>query len=208
MQIARNAFFIYGLSVMLFHLNMLQEFFFLFGCLLRQRDGKDAVFNLCADAHLVHVVGQDKSLLEFRVIELAAQVAALVFPAFHGRAFGFAVATAGVAFLVFLFFLHRDDEVVVFVVNIEVQVGVAVAIYGDAGFAVGAEGIGPGVGVAAQYDPILTLIRYNTESFQSLNHMCNKPTYLKPMRICFDEYFPHLFASFWTDSCNSQWEIG
>lgn len=100
------------------------------------------------------------------------------------------------------------DEVVVLVVDVEVEVGIAVAIYRDAGLAVGAEGIGPGVGVAAQYDPILTLIRYNTESFQSLNHMCNKPTYLKPMRICFDEYFLHLFASFWTDSCNSQWEIG
>ena len=43
------------------------------------------------------------------------------------------------------------NEVVVFVVDIEVQVGVAVALYGDAGFAVGAEGIGPGVGVASQH---------------------------------------------------------
>lgn len=56
--------------------------------------------------------------------------------------------------------------------------------------------------------PILTLIRSNTESFQSSHHTCKKHTYLILGRICFDEYFLHLFASFWTDSSNPQWEIG
>ena len=43
------------------------------------------------------------------------------------------------------------DEVVVLVVDVEVEVGVAVAIYRDAGLAVGAEGVGPGVGVVGQH---------------------------------------------------------
>ena len=43
------------------------------------------------------------------------------------------------------------DEVVILIVDVEVQVGVTVTINGDAGFAVGAEGVGPGVGIASQY---------------------------------------------------------
>ena len=43
------------------------------------------------------------------------------------------------------------DEVVVLVVDVEVEVGVAVAIYRDAGLAVGAEGVGPCVGVVGQH---------------------------------------------------------